>query len=489
MDQSLSCVKHDGVFFPASPEGQSYDKATSAEISTKCKKRELKLFKLLQKHKADATQFSLAVKNYLSTPACKLIAMVEQAKKLDQDERLCLSTYKALAAQLSVFQPIDETVLTWDKPKKGKPGTRPIMEFGPLHRAAQYMVKRVISVVFKPKPYQFDVAGRGRDDAIDHILKNESEGFHHVARFDVTNFFGSFKREELYSLLPLPKDVIDNVVMPITLNVKSKTGGKSTKNTMANTSELICAGYIENTHISGCQTGLPQGSACSPIIAAFLTGMIKLALPSIVRVVIFVDDIFVMAKTYAKLEAAKHALFSAFGKSPAGTFNLTTSQKSFKSGIDFIGYNMKYNSSGSLVVSATLANELSYDEECLKHEKTIKNIYKNKSLHDKRRSAIAHYLLYRLSWIASFQKVSNLYALGYAAIKRIMSICDFYDEFFTSVIAILKSDINHKYIKKSSHPDGYITMPNLKYSDMVQLIAGMYNFTDGSFSVSISFSN
>ncbi|MDR0253879.1 MAG: hypothetical protein LBI75_11920, partial [Brucellaceae bacterium] len=455
MDQSLSFVKHDGVFSPPSPEGQSYDKATSAEISTKCKKRELKLFTLLQKHKADATQFSLAVKNYLSTPACKLIAMVEQAKKLDQGERLCLSAYKALATQLSVFQPIDETVLTWDKPKKGKSGTRPIMEFGPLHRAAQYMVKRVISVVFKPKPYQFDVAGRGRDDAIDHILKNESEGFHHVARLDVTNFFGSFKREELYSLLPLPKDVIDYVVMPITLNIKSKTGGKSTKDTIASTSELICAGYIGNTHISGCQTGLPQGSACSPIIAAFLTGMIKLALPSSVRVVIFVDDIFVMAKTDMKLDAAKHALFSAFGKSPAGTFNLTTSQENFKSGIDFIGYNMQYNSNGSLVVSATLANEIAYNEECSKHEKTIKNVYKNKPPYNKGRQAIADYLLYRLSWISSFQKASNFNNIINIAIKTIMIICDIYNEFFTSVTSILKINIGHKYIKSISHPDGY----------------------------------
>lgn len=470
MDQSLSFVKHDGVFFPPSPEGQSYDKATSAEISTKCKKRELKLFKLLQKHKADATQFSLAVKNYLSTPACKLIAMVEQAKKLDQDERLCLSTYKALADQLSVFQPINEAVLTWNKPKKGKSGTRPIMEFGPLHRAAQDMVKRVISVVFKPKPYQFDVAGRGRDDAIDRILKNESEGFHHGARLDVTNFFGSFKRQELYSLLPLPKDVIDNVVMPITLNVKSKTGGKSTKNTMTNTSELISAGYIENTHISGCQKGLPQGSACSPIIAALLTGMIKLALPSNVRVVIFVDDIFVMAKTNAKLDAAKHALFSAFGKSPAGTFNLTTSQENFKSGIDFIGYNMKHNSNGSLVVNATLANEFFYDEECSKHEKTIKNVYKNKPSYDEGRQAIAHYLLYRLSWISSFKKANNCNDLVDVALKRIMHICDIYNEFFTSVTSILKMDIEYKHVKCASHPDGYITQPNLEKRNILNLL-------------------
>lgn len=488
MDQSLSFV-HDSVFFPASPEGQSYDKLVSAEIRKNCKKRELKLFKQLQKHQADAAQFSMAVKSYLSSSACKLVAMIEQAKKLNQAERLCLSAYKTLADQLYLFQPINEVVMKWDKPKKTKLGTRPIMEFGPLHRAAQYMVKRVISVVFKPKPYQFDVAGRGRDKAIERILKNETEGFHHVARLDVANFFGSFKWEGLYGLLPLPKDVIKNVVMPIALNIQPKAGGKNTKDTTANTSELICAGYIDDTHISGCQTGLPQGSACSPIIAAFVTGMIKLALPSNVRIIIFVDDIFIMAKTDAHLEAAKHALFSALGKSPAGTFELTTSQENFKSGIDFIGYNMKYISGNSLLVGPTLANELSYEKECLKHEKILKAIYKNKPIFDKGRRAIADYLLYRLSWIASFQKAKNLYALGYVALKRIMSICDVYDEFFISIISIIKKDINHKYKKNASHPDGYETLPNLNYTDMLKLFADANKFTDSSCAFSTNFSN
>lgn len=208
-----------GTTFPVSDQGLQAEQAALSEYQVCCGTEKKKFNRI--KMAVDGFACRVRVRAYASSFACRYVAMVEQARDLETEKRLPLTVYLSLAKQLSLFKPIPELTEFWDKPKT-KGGTRRLHDFGPLNRAAQYMVMRVTSAIFKPRQFQYNVSGGGTVKAIESIKKKIAEGYVHTKKLDVQSFFASFSRKGLYQLLPFPKPIIDNVVMPENLKLKPK---------------------------------------------------------------------------------------------------------------------------------------------------------------------------------------------------------------------------------------------------------------------------
>lgn len=442
----------DGYRFPCSNLDPSADQKIVKELS-KVKTSERKLFKRLKKEKECPIGFANAVQSYLSSGAVKLVAMIEQAKKIPEDSRHTLVDYKSLAAELSLFQPIDEVAHTWKKLKQDKSSHRTLVGFGPMYRAAQHIVQRIISVVLKPRKYQFDIEKRGRDAAIKYITEKFEQGYQIACRLDVKDYYGSFTSSGLSALLPIPKDVVNTVIMPVSLKIKPLKGAKHTPPS----SDVI---HLHN-HTLWSQSGLAQGSVCSPIVAAFHTARLKIDIVGDVVIVIYVDDIFIMAKNASTLEAAKHALLSVYGSSPSGNFKLKCPDENFSAGIDFLGYRLKVNTANELIIAPSPDAEGGFDDECSARIKRIDKLKKNNALPHVRRAALVELVVYIGCWTLAYKASTEFQELLKKALQRCVELCNKYDEFVTTIADEASFDLPYIIMKSATHSDGYVIIADV----------------------------
>lgn len=454
----------DGYRFPCSNLDPSVDQKIVKELS-KVKTSERKLFKQLKKQKADPIAFANAVQSYLSSGAVKLVAMIEEAKKVPEDSRHTLVHYKSLAAELSLFQPIDEVAHTWKKLKQDKSSYRDLVGFGPMHRAAQHIVKSLISVVLKPRKYQFDIEKRGPDAAIKYIRQKFEQGYQIACRLDVKDYYGSFTLAGLYALLPTPKDVIKNVIMPVSLKLKPLKGAKHTPHS----SDVI---HLPN-HTLWSQSGLAQGSVCSPIVAAFHTARLKIDIVGDVVIVIYVDDIFIMAKNASTLEAAKHALLSAYGSSPSGNFELKCPDENFSTWIDFLGYRLTANKTNKLIIAPSPDAASGFEDECNTMIKRIDKLKKSNVMPHIRRAALVELVVYIGCWTLAYSASTDFQELLKKALHRCVGLCDKYDEFVTTIADEASLDLPYIIMKSATHSDGYIIIADVSPKALSKFLADL----------------
>jgi hypothetical protein len=176
--------------------------------------------------------------------------------------------------------------------------------------------------------------------------------------------------------------------------------------------------------------------------------MMKIFVSPTVMLVIFVDDIVVMAKQAAELVAAKHALFVGYDESPAGNFFFKSSSQTFASGIEFLGYELKYDGQ-KLKIKPSLFNQFNFVTTCGKHEGNIKKAFKKKkSGHNYTRKAIAEYLCFRCGWLNSFKAVSDIKERAGFSMNIIVAICNNHGEFPISVMKCAKNSVSVPSRKK-----------------------------------------
>lgn len=428
-------IVFEGTIFPTSDNGVAHEHEALTELNA-CAKKERKLFRRIQKA-GNGVMRRIMAHGYLSSFASRFVAMVEQAKVAEL--RLPLSTYKVLAGSFSLFHPILEVTEFWDVPRSSGNGYRRLHDFGPMNRAAQHMAMRVMSAIFKPRPYQFSVGGKGQAKAVQFVKQKIGEGYVHVQKLDVRDFFGSFLRDGLYKLLPLPKSVIDNLVMPDNLQLKSKKGAKKTNHTST--------GAVTNT-TSPCASlpVLPQGSLHAPILAEYVVSLVSIDVATDMVIVIYVDDIIVMSKDKVGLETATHALSSGYGASPAGKFEFKVSEETLPSGVVFLGYFLRQLPGGSLTTEPSQANR---DEFKGRHKALKAAITKASKKGSKPvlEAAIAEYYVYMRSWVAGFQAADRYGEMAVEAQHRMVSACQTNGVSPAAVKQLAKAHFSHKTTK------------------------------------------
>ena len=241
--------------------------------------------------------------------------------------------WDAIAYALDPWKGSGEVVHVGARSKKNPLDLRYIMNFGIEHRALQWLVLLVLREMVELHPNQYGT--RGTHLAIEHVKKAMSDGYLWAIEFDIKNFYPSFNGKELSNFLPLPKKVIEAVLLGEHLNVK---GGSSLCNLFGCEKDDDWGPLIHL--LVEARWGIPPGSAASPLIADAVLSSTLYLIPKIGLTVAYADNILLLAKTKADVVSMAQCLGSALKAHPAGPFQ--PKLKHFDAGhpIEFLGHKL-----------------------------------------------------------------------------------------------------------------------------------------------------
>jgi Reverse transcriptase (RNA-dependent DNA polymerase) len=252
--------------------------------------------------------------------------MVMACKALKRrDHPITMDSVKSVAGLLDLWKPCREPVQTTEIPKDNGE-MRPIVTFGPERLARDLMLHRMLQARFTPHPDQFNLKGRGRDRAINHII-NSAQGAEgrHVVVADFRDAYGSIGREILDEL-PVPSRWLHNALIANVPCVNRQSLGAETNR------------------------GVPQGAAASSLILAAALKPLLDQLPSVSRNCLYGDDYCgvcpsedAAAETRDAFEVALGNLHGLFVPKHLGIYSLTE-------GFNFLGYVIWKDATGSVRV-------------------------------------------------------------------------------------------------------------------------------------------
>lgn len=169
------------------------------------------------------------------------------------------------------------------------------------------MVIDLLAMTYTPKPFQYANLGSGQkvEMALDLIITKSYDWF---CEIDIVKFFESYELKTLVEALPLPKEVVTQIV-----------GGHSAM-------RVYPSGTEYPPLSPKARSGIPQGSAASNEVASW--SVAHLAMPLLGNVVLInhVDNFYLLAKDFKSLEVASKALRAAIPGCPGGPFTGKTKQ-------------------------------------------------------------------------------------------------------------------------------------------------------------------
>ena len=139
----------------------------------------------------------------------------------------------------------------------------------------------------------------------------------HIVRADIKNFYGAIDQDFAVEATPLPRKVAKAVLL-----------AKSYSYCLGNPEEenVLSGDPYDSTIASGLGFGIPQGSACSSILAALLISdlrdLVEEAVDSHVRLITYEDDIAMLCHSRDEAERLERALTDVLTTHPAGPFRL-----------------------------------------------------------------------------------------------------------------------------------------------------------------------
>lgn len=232
--------------------------------------------------------------------------------------RIGLCQAKLLASRVNPRKASKEHVVGHITAKKWG-GERSYIADGPVARAGQKMTDHIIFASAGHSDFDHARRGHGREKAIAELLAATREkGARWFAIADVKNFFPSITREMVQQTLPhIPWSVIKNTVfIPAHRTIKGKT----------------------TNSVQAIRQGLPQGSLASPIVAAKVLEP-HLEATRARKVVAYVDDLVIAARTKAEAETKLITLRSSLEEQPHGSLHLKSAIFELSNPkMDYLGY-------------------------------------------------------------------------------------------------------------------------------------------------------
>ena len=281
------------------------------------------------------------VVEWLRSFEAKRLAVRLACRKM-KDCRPDKSELDAIAARLDPWKGSNEEVFVVHIPKENNPDdVRQTMAFGIENRALQHLVLRVLRELVELHPSQFQTnpyGPRGTHPAIEHVKKALTEGYVWAIEHDIKDCYPSFNGKELSNFLPLPKKVIEAVLLCEHLNLK---GGYSLSQSSGS---VVCGNGDEegllNDELAKVRQGLSQGSAASPLVAEAMLSTTLYQIPKIGVIVAYADNILLLAKTKGDVVSMSKCLGSALKAHPVGP--LYSKAKCFDPGqpIEFLGHKL-----------------------------------------------------------------------------------------------------------------------------------------------------
>lgn len=243
----------------------------------------------------DDTKTKNLVQVILSSFSAKLVCLTlvyDNKKPLGKGQRL-----PDLAASLNLFRHINEPAFMWLEPKACG-GVRPLISFGTRRKAAQLLCSLVLAELLPQWSFNYLRKGMGIEKAckkLETLAKEENHEWFVIA--DVKDCYQSLKLESVLKQLPLPEDVVRNVVY-------------ISRQTVLNLDSTTPASEYDMWRQVG-RTGLPQGSPTSGLIASWLVGNLLSGIGAPDKAILYGDDIAMAARDEAEAMAIKYALLGA----------------------------------------------------------------------------------------------------------------------------------------------------------------------------------
>lgn len=336
---------------------------------------------------------------YLNSFGAKLAAVQRANRRRKLNDRLDTKTVRTIAAGLDAWQGANEPVLVHQKPKTSNPDSfRTYMAFGIQNKALQYLVLRLLEQVACIAPYQYILRG-GSHACIKHVAKAMSTGPVWAVEVDVVDCYPSFDGKKLMDLLPIPKEVTENVLISQHLNLKGGNLAGITKSGPFGPAGDPKAPMALEGMLAAARRGIPQGSAVSPFIAETMLAIALGEVPKLGDIAAYGDNSLLLAKEESDMVTMMEALETAFKAHPVGL--LTPKRKVFHPGqpVESLGHCLTPQPGGKIRIEPSQQN-------CEEFERTVKrhlNYLKYEKL-----SAAARFRAqqkakrYVRSWMAAF---------------------------------------------------------------------------------------
>jgi hypothetical protein len=226
------------------------------------------------------------------------------------------------------------------------------------NRALQYLVRRPLKILADTVPFQYTLKG-GTKAAIEHVVKVMSEGPVWAFELDVKDCYPSFDGKKLPSLIPLPKEVSDHVIVSEYLHLVPGNIGYHFGTTGDDDPGLPYE--LEKTLVDA-RRGIPQGAAASHLVAETMLAIALRQIPDGVgQCVAYGDNCLVMAKEEGDVVQIVKALGGALKHHPAGRF--WPNIEFFRPGetINFLGHSFTPQAGGKIRITPSPKNSEKFE--------------------------------------------------------------------------------------------------------------------------------
>ena len=205
------CKAHD-VIFPLSEGGDAANDVLISQLKKAIKHEHKQRKKCEVALKKGSGAFKKAAKTYLNDKRCLLVALFNDNNRRPLEDRRSIQELIALASAYDILKDLNEPARVWQQPKASGNGMRVICSFGPVARAAQQMVTKLLRLTYQPQDFQF--AKLTFAEKVQHAISAIKEkGYAHVREIDIRDFFPSFEKEALLKSLPLPVEATRHIVL------------------------------------------------------------------------------------------------------------------------------------------------------------------------------------------------------------------------------------------------------------------------------------
>ncbi len=232
-------------------------------------------------NRGDMRKAKRTARQLLRSPANRLMAAHRAARSLGLE--VTIDQLSNIAQVANAFRGTTEPVYCREILKKDG-YRRTICSFGVENRTLQYLVRDILARLCPPKPFMYDVAGRGVSAAIADIMRAGNDGYRWTVCADIIDCFNSVDELALPDHLPLPKDVTRKVLVSGEMNFRRDVHRNS-------------IGVPPPASIFKRPVGIPQGSPTSPLVLRCLIQSLDIALPPGTKLFSYADDFNVMART------------------------------------------------------------------------------------------------------------------------------------------------------------------------------------------------
>ena len=414
------------------------------------------------KHK-DTQIMHLMTEVLLTHPMILLAASVQANNKVKKNKRCSLEQCLEASKKLNLFHKIGERSEVYPK-KKSSGGVRMIHKPSFLHRVAQMAVKNVMEVCFQPRKWQYTHQGVPR--AVRHIKERFNSGHHHFCHLDIKSFYENFQLEKLIEFLPLPEGVVEYVVAAKNIHTlyspRHETSDASDENMAYSHGETQTKKGLENNKgktflyhhplsyedhlLYIASLGIPQGSICSPIIAAYCVSYLAWNQGPGECLSNYADDFIAQAKTAKAVSGCSKRLTDAVLKLPGGPFTLHEKAIGHvKDGCIFLGHQFALEG-GVLKTSPSAKAQNGLMEKMSKLDDRIsKLVYPLDKSEGVNKTEIMENLVYMqaqlVGWASAFSECDNVTRFTETYHNNLVAWCKTIGYKFTSIAAAVTPDM------------------------------------------------